>query len=542
MSKSRMMGAGNASASLYKTNPNINTFGGSKKQDIPTRVGIDAWANYGYQTNANGIGKNKLFIMNQIGGVGVGRSMFNTSYVQPRGLRKHIDISDIAYWDGFKHVLKESHIIPPGHTFTHKHLHIPKNKTLTNYGNMHSTDLLTIEGELINYENHLITGGMNILSTGKYTIIGNTKLESYTESLLKTLDNTGGDITGPTSRTTDLTLNGALTIESDGTLENSATIKNYSIITVLGTLCNIVDTIEKKENGNITFVLKVGIIDNYFTINVYKSLINFGTVNNYQYLNLISKSNFDNCGEYKNLYYSNNQTYSTALISGTMNNWNSGNTAFTYTSPVNNKKYTPTNDADIYIYSGTKDSEGKQYFIINGSLYNYSRIYLLTGCKLYNNGYLDNHNGIINQWDDSIINTGSTMGIDNAHVNTVFDNNKYYKVTYSDVQDNPTYLNFTLEINNGSDLYLLGILNNQNINININNYDNTEVKQFNRGANDVFDSFGAYHTSINFKVDRASEMINNSAYRISIPNVYDGIRDNSGYLYSNFSFIYKDYS
>ena len=71
MSKSRMMGAGNASASLYKSNPNINTFGGSKKQDVPTRVGIDAWANYGYQTSANGIGRNKLFIMNQIGGVGV---------------------------------------------------------------------------------------------------------------------------------------------------------------------------------------------------------------------------------------------------------------------------------------------------------------------------------------------------------------------------------------------------------------------------------------------------------------------------------------
>ena len=70
-----MMGAGNASSSLYKSNPNINTFGGSKKQGIASRVGIDAWANYGYQTSANGIGRNKLFIMNQIGGVGAGRSM-----------------------------------------------------------------------------------------------------------------------------------------------------------------------------------------------------------------------------------------------------------------------------------------------------------------------------------------------------------------------------------------------------------------------------------------------------------------------------------
>jgi hypothetical protein len=88
MPKSRIMGAGNASSSVYNSNINLNTFGGNKKQDIATRVGINPWTNRDYQKKANGIGKTKLFIMNQIGGVGVGRSMFNTPYVQPRGLKK----------------------------------------------------------------------------------------------------------------------------------------------------------------------------------------------------------------------------------------------------------------------------------------------------------------------------------------------------------------------------------------------------------------------------------------------------------------------
>jgi len=84
MPKSRMMGAGNASSSVYNSNVNLNTFGGNKKQDIATRVGINSWTNRDYQSKANGNGKTKLFIMNQLSGVGVGRSMFNTSYVQPR--------------------------------------------------------------------------------------------------------------------------------------------------------------------------------------------------------------------------------------------------------------------------------------------------------------------------------------------------------------------------------------------------------------------------------------------------------------------------
>ena len=72
MGKSKMMGAGLSSASLYNSNPNLNTRGGNKKQGITSRVGLDNWSNVAVQTYSNGYGKNKLIIMNQLSGVGVG--------------------------------------------------------------------------------------------------------------------------------------------------------------------------------------------------------------------------------------------------------------------------------------------------------------------------------------------------------------------------------------------------------------------------------------------------------------------------------------
>ena len=133
-----MMGAGLSGSSLYNTNPNLNTSGGDKKQGIATRVGIDAWANLGYQTNANGIGRNQVFIMNQLGGVGVGRSMFNTAYVQPRGLgitNNNLDLGDLAQWDGEKYVLSRSVVIEAHEHFRHVHrLHIPPHLKMTVHG------------------------------------------------------------------------------------------------------------------------------------------------------------------------------------------------------------------------------------------------------------------------------------------------------------------------------------------------------------------------------------------------------------------------
>ena len=71
-----MMGAGNASSSLYKSNVNMNTGGGNKKQGITSRIGLNNWENREIQTLSNGIGRFKLVCMNQLGGVGRGMSMF----------------------------------------------------------------------------------------------------------------------------------------------------------------------------------------------------------------------------------------------------------------------------------------------------------------------------------------------------------------------------------------------------------------------------------------------------------------------------------
>jgi len=63
------MGAGLASSTSYNTNVNINTGGGNKKQGITSRVGLNNWSNLAVQTFSNGYGRNKLFKINQLGGV-----------------------------------------------------------------------------------------------------------------------------------------------------------------------------------------------------------------------------------------------------------------------------------------------------------------------------------------------------------------------------------------------------------------------------------------------------------------------------------------
>jgi hypothetical protein len=88
MGKSRMMGAGNASASLYKCSPNLPTGGGNKKQGITSRVGLDNWENREIQTQSNGKGRFKLHFMNQLGGVEPGHSMFGGRWNRADGLLK----------------------------------------------------------------------------------------------------------------------------------------------------------------------------------------------------------------------------------------------------------------------------------------------------------------------------------------------------------------------------------------------------------------------------------------------------------------------
>ena len=97
--KSRMMGAGNASATIYKSNPNLNTRGGNKKQGITSRVGLDNWSNREIQTQSNGIGRFKLICMNQLGGVGPGHSMFGGRWNRADGMKKCLSGIDFSGYD-----------------------------------------------------------------------------------------------------------------------------------------------------------------------------------------------------------------------------------------------------------------------------------------------------------------------------------------------------------------------------------------------------------------------------------------------------------
>lgn len=73
MSKCRIMGAGNAGASKYLT-LNGNNGGGSKKQGLPSNIGRKENDDRSYGNN-----RNVVFYMNQLGGVGKGKSMFSTN-------------------------------------------------------------------------------------------------------------------------------------------------------------------------------------------------------------------------------------------------------------------------------------------------------------------------------------------------------------------------------------------------------------------------------------------------------------------------------
>jgi hypothetical protein len=90
-SRPRMMGAGLACSSNYTVNVNLNTAGGNKKQGIPSSVGLDNWADLAVRTNAYGStkGRNMIFCVNQLGGVGAGRSQFNvgSNYSRPDGVK-----------------------------------------------------------------------------------------------------------------------------------------------------------------------------------------------------------------------------------------------------------------------------------------------------------------------------------------------------------------------------------------------------------------------------------------------------------------------
>jgi hypothetical protein len=86
--RSRTMGAGFACSTASNISVNGNSGGGSKKQGLAPLVGLNLWCNQAVRFNANNGTKaqrTKVFCINQLGGVGAGKSQFNTgnSYARP---------------------------------------------------------------------------------------------------------------------------------------------------------------------------------------------------------------------------------------------------------------------------------------------------------------------------------------------------------------------------------------------------------------------------------------------------------------------------
>jgi hypothetical protein len=81
-----------AGSSNRRANVNLNSGGGSKKQGLCSSVGLDNWSIRQVQTHAVGtnVGRKTIFTINQLGGIGAGRSMFNTatSAAKPDGVHK----------------------------------------------------------------------------------------------------------------------------------------------------------------------------------------------------------------------------------------------------------------------------------------------------------------------------------------------------------------------------------------------------------------------------------------------------------------------
>ena len=88
MGRSRMMGAGNACSSLYKTNTNEPTGGGNKKQGLVSYVGLSDHANRALLIGANGSseGRKTLFVQNQLSGVSSSEFRRASSYARSDGV------------------------------------------------------------------------------------------------------------------------------------------------------------------------------------------------------------------------------------------------------------------------------------------------------------------------------------------------------------------------------------------------------------------------------------------------------------------------
>jgi hypothetical protein len=88
-----MLGAGLAGSTSRRVSPNLNTSGGSKKQGFSNSVGVSTWGKRAISIHANGQNPSHdfVFCVNQLGGVGAGKSQFRTgsSYAKPDNVRKN---------------------------------------------------------------------------------------------------------------------------------------------------------------------------------------------------------------------------------------------------------------------------------------------------------------------------------------------------------------------------------------------------------------------------------------------------------------------
>ena len=77
---------------ISRSSTNRPTGGGNKKQDLVPKVGAGSWASRAMLLHANGqnASRNVVFCMNQLGGVGAGKSMFRTanSFAKKSGIQK----------------------------------------------------------------------------------------------------------------------------------------------------------------------------------------------------------------------------------------------------------------------------------------------------------------------------------------------------------------------------------------------------------------------------------------------------------------------
>ena len=68
MSKARVIGAGLAGSSIYNSNVNLNTGGGSKKQGSPITLGSPIFNMKEIKRRATGPNRDVVFMLNQVGG------------------------------------------------------------------------------------------------------------------------------------------------------------------------------------------------------------------------------------------------------------------------------------------------------------------------------------------------------------------------------------------------------------------------------------------------------------------------------------------